>query len=360
MATVELYAAARHPFDPTPRPIRHNARVIVDQAIYVGGVRRPCGDLSDELADLRVSGGPGDFLWIGLKDPTQAEFDEVNEELALHPLAVEDAIKGRQRAKVELYDTSVFVVLKPLRYVEESSDIETGELMCFVGDRFLVTVRRGEASPLAGLRHRLEDDPTLLRHGPMGVLHAIMDTIVDTYRLIEEELGTDLEDIEAEVFSGDQVDSATIYRLKREVLEFRRAAAPLAAPLQALHGSEDSRVTETELRLLFRDVSDHLQSVIEHVDSYDRLLTDVLAAHLAQVSVQQNADMRRISAWVAIAAVPTMIAGIYGMNFEFMPELRASIGLGGGEFRYGYFVVLAFMGAICLSLYRAFKRSGWL
>ena len=250
MATVELYAAARHPFDPTPRPIRHNARVIVDQAIYVGGVRRPCGDLSDELADLRVSGGPGDFLWIGLKDPTQAEFDEVNEELALHPLAVEDAIKGRQRAKVELYDTSVFVVLKPLRYVEESSDIETGELMCFVGDRFLVTVRRGEASPLAGLRHRLEDDPTLLRHGPMGVLHAIMDTIVDTYRLIEEELGTDLEDIEAEVFSGDQVDSATIYRLKREVLEFRRAAAPLAAPLQALHGSEDSRVTETELRLL--------------------------------------------------------------------------------------------------------------
>jgi magnesium transporter len=336
------------------------AGVIMDQAIYVGGVRRPCGDLSDELADLRASGGPGDFLWIGLKDPTQAEFDEVNEELALHPLAVEDAIKGRQRAKVELYETGVFVVLKPLRYVEESSDIETGELMCFVGDRFLVTVRRGEASPLAGLRHRLEADPTLLRHGPMGVLHAIVDTIVDTYRAIDEELGIDLEDIETLVFSGDRVDSATIYRLKREVLEFRRAAAPLAEPLHALHGADDSHVTEAELRLLFRDVSDHLQSVIDHADSYDRLLTDVLGAHLAQVTVQQNSDMRRISAWVAIAAVPTMIAGIYGMNFEFMPELGASIGLGGGEFRYGYFVVLAIMGTACVSMFRAFKRSGWL
>ena len=332
----------------------------MDQAIYVGGVRRPCGDLSDELADLRTSGGPGDFLWIGLKDPTQAEFDEVNEELALHPLAVEDAIKGRQRAKVELYDTSVFVVLKPLRYVEESSDIETGELMCFVGDHFLVTVRRGEASPVGGQPPPRQADPAQDRHRPRRGQHAHVATIVDTYRVIEEELGLDLEDIETRVFSGDGIDSGTIYRLKREVLEFRRAAAPLAAPLQALHGSEDSRVTETELRLLFRDVSDHLQSVIEHVDSYDRLLTDVLGAHLAQVSVQQNSDMRRISAWVAIAAVPTMIAGIYGMNFDYMPELGASIGLGDSQFRYGYFVVLALMAAVCAGLYRAFKRSGWL
>jgi len=174
----------------------------VDQAIYVGGARRPCMDLSDELATLREEGAPGDFLWVGLKDPTQAEFDEVNDELGLHSLAVEDAIKGRQRAKVELYDNTVFVVLKPLRYLEESSDIETGELMCFIGDHFLVTVRRGEASPLAGLRERLEKEPALLRHGPMGVLHAIVDTIVDTYRDIELELGTDLEDIEEQVFSA--------------------------------------------------------------------------------------------------------------------------------------------------------------
>ena len=336
------------------------AFVIVDRALYVEGRRLPCGDLSDELAVLRETGSPGDFLWIGLKDPTQAEFDEVNDELQLHPLAVEDAVHGQQLAKVEMYDTSVFVVLKPLRYLDETSDIETGELMCFVGDRFIVTVRRGEASPLAGLRHRLEHEPDRLRLGPMAVLHTIVDSVVDTYTAIDEEIAADLEGIETQVFSGAPMDSTAIYRLKREVLEFRRAAVPLSAPLQMLHHAEHSPIEEGELRLLLRDVSDHLQAVIDHVESYDRLLTDVLGAHLAQISVQQNSDMRKISSWVAIAAVPTMIAGIYGMNFDFMPELTASIGLGGGQFRYGYFVVLAVMGGVCLSLYRAFKRSGWL
>ncbi len=336
------------------------AVVIVDQALYVEGTRRPCGDLSDELAALRAAGSTGDFLWIGLKDPTQTEFDEVNEELQLHPLAVEDAIQGRQRAKVELYDTSVFVVLKPLRYVDETSDIETGELMCFVGDRFIVTVRRGEAAPLAGLRHRLEADAEVLRMGPMAVLHAIVDVVVDNYTLIDAEVSADLDDIETGVFSGADMDSSTIYRLKREVLEFRRAAAPLAAPLMAMHEADNPHVTDAELRLRFRDVSDHLQAVIEHVESYDRLLTDVLGAHLTQITVQQNNDMRRISAWVAIAAVPTMIAGIYGMNFDVMPELTASIHVGDGEFKYGYFVVVGLMLTACGSLYRAFKRSGWL
>ncbi len=331
--------------------LRHNGPVIMDQALYIDGERLPCGDLSDELAALRAAGRSGDFLWIGLKDPTQAEFDEVNEELQLHPLAVEDAIKGRQRAKVELYETSVFVVLKPLLYVEESSDIETGELMCFVGDRFLVTVRRGEAGPLSGLRHQLEAEPQRMRLGPMAVLHAIMDTVVDTYRAIDEEIANDLDDIEAQVFSGGPMDSTVVYRLKREVLEFRRAAAPLALPLHAFFSDEDSPVTDQELRLQFRDVSDHLQAVIDHAESYDRLLTDIVGAHLAQVTVQQNNDMRKISAWVAIAAVPTMIAGIYGMNFDNMPELR---------WRYGYFGALALMAIVCLSIYRGFKRSGWL
>jgi magnesium transporter len=334
--------------------------VIVDQALYVDGARHPCGDLSDELAALRAEGAPGSFLWIGLKNPTQAEFDDVNQELQLHPLAVEDAIQGRQRSKVEVYDTSVFVVLKPLRYLDETSDIETGELMCFVGDRFIVTVRRGEAGPLAGLRKRLENDPEMMKRGPMAVLHAIVDGVVDNYTLIDAEVSSDLDDIETAVFSGADMDSSTIYRLKREVLEFRRAAAPLAAPLMALHEDESSHVADPELRLRFRDVSDHLQAVIDHVESYDRLLTDVLGAHLTQVTVQQNNDMRRISAWVAIAAVPTMVAGIYGMNFDYMPELTASIGVDGREFHYGYFVVLALMAVACGALYRAFKRSGWL
>ena len=143
-----------------------------------------------------------------------------------------------------------------------------------------------------------------MRLGPMAVLHAIVDGVVDNYTLIDAEVSADLDDIETGVFSGADMDSSTIYRLKREVLEFRRAAAPLAAPLMALHEDEGSHVEDPELRLRFRDVSDHLQAVIDHVESYDRLLTDVLGAHLAQVTVQQNSDMRRISAWVAIAAVP--------------------------------------------------------
>jgi magnesium transporter len=326
--------------------------VIVDQAIYRQGRRLPCGDLSDALEELRGGDDPHAFLWIGLKNPTDAEFDLVNDELKLHPLAVEDAVKGNQRPKVELYDNTIFVVMKTLRYIEETSDVETGEVMLFVGDRFVVTVRRGEANPLAGVRHGLEGNADGLRHGAIAVVHAVMDSIVDNYVSIDAELQKDLEDIEASVFTGaNRVSSATIYRLKREVLEFRRAAVPLSAPLRMLHDGSRSPLPQKEVRLLFRDVADHLLRVIDHVESYDRLLTDILNAHLAQISVQQNSDMRKISAWVAIAAVPTMIAGIYGMNFDNMPELK---------WHYGYFIVLAVMATACTGLYRAFRKSGWL
>nr|WP_238338498.1 magnesium/cobalt transporter CorA [Pedococcus badiiscoriae] len=312
----------------------------------------PCGDLSDALLELRGGDDPNAFLWIGLKNPTDAEFDLVNDELRLHPLAVEDAVKGNQRPKVELYDNTIFVVMKTLRYIEETSDIETGEVMLFVGDKFVVTVRRGEANPLAGVRHGLEANTDMLRHGAIAVVHAVMDSIIDNYVSIDVELQKDLDDIEAAVFSGSSSASSTaIYQLKREVLEFRRAAVPLAAPLRMLHDGSRSPLPQKEVRLLFRDVADHLLRVIDHVESYDRLLTDILSAHLAQISVQQNSDMRKISAWVAIAAVPTMIAGIYGMNFDNMPEL---------SWHYGYFIVLAVMASACLGLYRAFRRSGWL
>lgn len=326
--------------------------MIMDQAVYRDGRRQPCGDLSDELDALRTSGDSSGFLWIGLKDPTDAEFDLVNDELHLHPLAVEDAVKGNQRAKVELYDNTIFVVLKTLRYVERTSDIETGEVMLFVGDRFVVTVRRGEANPLVDVRRKLEAHPDQLEHGEVAVLHAVMDSIVDNYLSIDNELQVDLDEIEEEVFSGARdVDSGSIYRLKREVLEFRRAAVPLAGPLNLLHDGSRSPISDKEMRLLLRDVADHLLRVIDHVESYDRLLTDVLNAHLAQISVQQNSDMRKISAWVAIAAVPTMLAGIEGMNFEHMPELKHV---------WGYPAVLALMLVSCFALYRAFRRSKWL
>ena len=309
----------------------------------------PCGDLSDELELLRQAGHG--FIWIGLKDPTPAEFALVNEELKLHPLAVEDAVKGNQRPKLDVFDDTIFVVLKTLRYIDATSDVETGEVMIFVGDRFVVTVRRGEANPLAGVRARLEDAPDHLAHGPIAVLYSVMDAIVDNYTIIDTELSNDLDLIEQQVFLGALgVDVGDIYWLKREVLEVKRAATPLTTALRRLR-SEDMPTMHEQARPFFGDISDHLLRVIDHVDSYDRLLTDILSAHLAQISVQQNNDMRKISAWVAMAAVPTMVAGIYGMNFDYMPELR---------YPPAYFIVLGFLVVVELALFRAFRRSGWM
>ena len=334
--------------------------VIMDQATYRDGVRHTCFDLSDDLDALRKQPEDSpDFLWIGLHDPTQAEFDAVDAELKLHPLAVEDVLAGDQRAKVERYDDTMFVVLKTLRYIDSTSDVETGEVMLFIGDRFVVTVRNGALNPLAGIRRHLEQHPELLSLGKMSVLHAVVDSIVDNYGYVERELAKDLDDIETRVFSGDGLaDSRDIYRLKREVLEARRATTPLVPALEMLVHSPHSPLPQGELRLLFRDVSDNLKATGDHIESYDKLLSDILSAHLTQVSIEQtelsmrqNDDMRKISAWVAIAAVPTAIAGIYGMNFDEMPELH---------WFYGYFIVLGFMAVVCLTLYVLFRRSGWL
>jgi magnesium transporter len=321
----------------------------MDQAVYRHGRRQPCADLSDELAAVREEGHG--WIWIGLKDPTDTEFDLVKDELQLHPLAVEDAVTGHQRPKLEVYDASVFVVVKPLRYIDATSDIETGEVMVFLGDRFVVTVRRGEAGPLAAVRRLIESDPVRLNLGPVAVLHGVMDAVVDNYDLIDREIQEDMEGLEASVFADERSsDAKEIYALKREVLEFRRAALPLIEPVTKLAEQTVPHVPDLA-KPFFRDVADHLLRSVDHIDSYDHLLSDILSAHLAQVSVRQNDDMRKISAWVAIAAVPTMIAGIYGMNFHHFPELGWS---------YGYPVTLAGMGVICAVLFRAFKRSGWL
>ena len=324
--------------------------MIVDQAVYRHGKRVESSDVSRDLQDLR-DGGDG-FLWIGLKDPTAEEFEQVNVDLNLHPLAVADAVNGKQRVKIEAYDQTHFAVLKTLRYVEQTSDIETGEVMIFTGDQFVVTVRRGEAAPLKPVRQRVESDPELLiEHGPTGVFYAVLDAVVDTYRTIDAEVQQDLSEIEQAVFGTDvPARSSTIYLLKREVLEFRRAAAPLTEALEGLYEGQ-SPIESQEMRLLLRDVGDHLEHVVEHIDTYDGLLTDVLSAHLAQVGVQQNDDMRKISAWVAIAAVPTLLAGIFGMNFEHMSVLQVP---------GGFFLSVAVMGVICAVLYRAFRKSGWL
>ncbi|WP_122260910.1 magnesium/cobalt transporter CorA [Ornithinimicrobium cerasi] len=327
--------------------------MIVDQAVYRGGQRGECVDLGDALARLRAEGAPdNDFVWVGLKDPSAEEFAFVVSELALHPLAVEDVLAGNERAKIEVYDDTVLAVVKTLRYVESTSDIETGEIMAVIGDHVAVTLRHGDVAPLHHVRERLErHEQQLLREGPVAVLHAIVDKVVDTYQEIDEEVAQDLAEIERDVFGGgNQSHSTTIYRLKREVLEFRRAAQPLRFSMHQLV-EKGGIVRSKELRLQFRDVADHLSAVLADIESYDALLSDVLATHLSQIGVQQNSDMRKISAWAAMITVPTLIAGIYGMNFDHMPELHWLL---------GYPLALLLMVVVVTLLHRTFKRSGWL
>ncbi|MEU9010050.1 magnesium/cobalt transporter CorA [Streptomyces sp. NPDC048479] len=327
--------------------------VIVDCAIYRDG-RRTKGppDLSDALAEARATGDA--FLWIGLYEPTEKEFEHVSAEFGLHRLAVEDALNAHQRPKLEVYDDSLFMVLKPVVYEPKSDAVSTDELMVFIGDSFVVTVRHGESSPLHAVRQRLEAEPEVLKHGPTAVLYAISDAVVDHYIDVVGELQVDLEELETEVFApvgGATRNSAVrIYTFKRQVLEFRRAAAPLVAPISRLASAGVPFVNQHS-QPFFRDVSDHLTRVNEQVDGLDRLLSDVLSAHLAQMGVRQNDDMRKISAWAAMVAVPTMVAGIYGMNFEHMPELRLA---------WAYPSVLLFMAGTVYGLFKLFKRRGWL
>ncbi|GHH14176.1 magnesium transport protein CorA [Streptomyces rubradiris] len=331
--------------------------VIVDCAVYRHGHRSEGpADLSDALAGARAAGG---FVWIGLYEPSEREFDLVSQEFGLHPLAVEDALKAHQRPKLEVYDDSLFMVLKPVVYEPESDAVSAGEVMVFVGESFVVTVRHGEGSPLAAVRQRLEQEPEMLDKGPTAVLYAIADATVDHYLEVATELQNDLDELEAEVFrpdtGGSRNTASRIYTFKRQILEFRRATGPLALPLARLAGSgplgNSVPFVHDDSRPFFRDVGDHLTRVNESVEALDRLVSDILSAHLAQMSVRQNDDMRKISSWAAMAAVPTMIAGIYGMNFDHMPELH---------WLWSYPAVIVLMAALEVLLYRLFKRRGWL
>lgn len=331
--------------------------VIVDCGIYREGHRvEGPSDLSDALDEARAAGG---FVWIGLHEPSPEEFELVTEEFRLHPLAVEDALKAHQRPKLEVYDDSLFLVLKPVVYEPESDAVSSGEVMIFLGEAFVVTVRHGEGAPLAAVRKRLEREPEMLGKGPTAVLYAIADATVDHYLEVAGELQNDLEELETEVFSPDVAGSrhtaSRIYTFKRQILEFRRASGPLALPLTRLAGNGPFGAAppfvNDKARPFFRDVHDHLTRVNESVEGLDRLVSDVLSAHLAQMSVRQNDDMRKISAWAAMAAVPTMLAGIYGMNFEHMPELR---------WVWSYPAVIGVMVVLEVLLYRLFKRRGWM
>ncbi|WP_030055571.1 MULTISPECIES: magnesium and cobalt transport protein CorA [Streptomyces] len=326
--------------------------MIVHCAAYSDGRRIEAPeDLAGALTAARAA-GPDGFVWIGLFEPTAEELDQVGKEFALHPLAVEDAVSAHQRPKVEAYQGSLFVTLKTLGYAPGAHVVTVGEVMVFLGPDFVMTVRHGEDSPLGGLRARLEQEPELLRFGPSSVLHSVADTIVDGYVEVAAALQSDLDDLEADIFTPTRVGRDTagrIYGYKRQVMSVRRATGPLLEPMLTLE--RGARFVRPETAPYLRDVADHLARVNDQVDGMDRLLSDILNANLAQVSVQQNNDMRKISAWAALAAVPTMIAGIYGMNFDDMPELHQP---------WGYPAVLALMAGVCVVLHRVFKRHDWL
>jgi magnesium transporter len=323
--------------------------VIVDSALYVDGQRVEGRLALEHVPDACMR--PDSFVWLGLYEPTEEEFESVRDAFKLHELAVEDAVNAHQRPKLEAYDDSLFVVLKTARYLDAEEQVEFGEILVFVGEHFLVHVRHGEATALTLVRRAVEARHDLLRCGPGAVLHAIVDHVVDDYGPVVMGLDKDIREVELEVFT-EGVDNpvARIYKLKREVLELRQAVLPLEDALDDLH-TKKYEVIHEDIREYFRDVHDHALKVEEQVNTFSDLLTSVLSANLTRVSVRQNEDMRKISAWVAIAAVPTMVAGIYGMNFEHMPEL-GWVG--------GYPVILGGMAAACAALYGHFRRSGWL
>jgi magnesium transporter len=322
--------------------------VIVDMAVYEQGVRRPGElDLDQAYEACRINGS---FAWIGLFKPTEDELDSVRREFGLHELAVEDAHKGHQRPKLEVYGDSIFVVLKPAHYDDDREAVETGEIQLFLGDGFVITIRHDDMQ-LHDVRLKLEQRPDLLRCGPGAVLHAVTDKVVDNYMPVLAALDLDIRQVEADVFSPARTNPAErIYKLKREVLELHAAVAPLEDPLDRLARGDLPLVTK-ELEPYFEDVRDHVVKASRTIESFRELLTSVLAANLTQISVHQNDDVRKISAWAAIIAVPTLITGVYGMNFEHMPEL---------SWRIGYPLALSLMAAVCLFLYRTFRRAGWL
>ena len=319
--------------------------MIVDCAVYEEGKRSDVTLADAHEAYVR----DGAFVWIGLHEPTPEEFEAVASEFGLHELAVEDAIKAHQRPKLERYGDVGFLVLKTARYIEPDQ-IEFGEILLFIGDSFVVSVRHGEGVPLHPVRIKLEARPDLLRCGPMSVIHGILDEVVDAYAPVMRALDRDIEEVEAEVFSEERRNPAQrIYELKRETIEFARAVTPLVDPVERMTTGR-TRVPDG-LQTYFRDVLDHLIRVSGHVEAARDVLNSVLQANLAQVGVRQNEDVRKISAWVAIIAVPTMIAGIYGMNFDHMPELG---------WQAGYPGALTLMLVVCFALWRYFKRAGWL
>lgn len=329
---------------------------IIDNAVYVDGVRHAEPEnLEQTFETLAHHGG---MAWIGLYRPTAAEMAAVASEFELHALAVEDAISAHQRPKMERYEDNLFTVLRPARYLDETETVEFGELHIFTGRNFVVTVRHAETAGVARVRKRLEARPDLLRHGPEAVLYALLDSVVDDYAPVVAGLENDIDEIEDQLFSGDTTVSRRIYELAREVIQFQRAIHPLPDMMHQLKRGFAKYGIETELQHNLRDVEDHVERVISRADSFRDLLQNALtldgtltANRQNEASAEQNEQVKKISSWAAILFAPSFVAGIYGMNFDHMPELH---------WAFGYPMAIGLMAATGAAMYAIFKKKGWL
>ncbi|UPK76307.1 magnesium/cobalt transporter CorA [Nocardioidaceae bacterium SCSIO 66511] len=338
---------------------------VIDAALYRDGDRVASpSTLAETFAEL-TDDDPSTFAWIGLYRPDERQLAAVADQFDLHDLAREDAIVAHQRPKLERYDKTLFVVLRAARYVDATEEVEFGELHCFIGPNFVVTVRHSEAPDLGAVRRRMESNPDLLVRGPEAVLYAIVDKVVDGYSPVVSGLENDIDEIETEVFGGDPKVSRRIYELSREVIEFQRATHPLRDILGRLNAGFTRYQVDDELQRYLRDVRDHVEVVIERVDEFRQLLRDILTVNATLVAQQQNEEMKalteagqeqneevkRISAWAAILFAPTLIGTVYGMNFDVMPETH---------WRFGYPMAIVLMALTCGGLFAAFRRRGWL
>ncbi|WIY82393.1 magnesium/cobalt transporter CorA [Propionimicrobium sp. PCR01-08-3] len=349
----------RVPIAPEQQP-----RTVTGNAIYVGGKRisRP-DSLAEAAAQLQEI--PGSMAWIGLYQPDSDDLIELGEQFGLHELAVEDAISAHQRSKLERYDETLFLVLRAARYIDEAEEIEFGELHIFSGANFVITVRHGRSPDLSVVRRRMEADPQMLSFGPEGIVYAILDAVVDGYAPVLEGLANDVEEIEDQVFTGSAGVSRRIYELSQEVVDFHEAVRPLRAIIGGLAGGFSKYEVSDDLQEYLRDVADHSARALEEIEGFRTTLRDVLSLNaalvaqrqneemksLAEASNAQNEDMKKISAWAGILFVPTMITGIYGMNFTHMPEVDWAAG-------YPYAIGMMLISAVVMWL--VFHRKGWI
>jgi len=331
---------------------------VVDSAVYVGGIRRPGVVGLEETYE--VTRGTGGVAWIGLYRPTVDELESVAAEFGLHHLAVEDALKGHQRSKLERYGDTLFLALRTARYIDETERVEFGELHVFVGPQFVITVRHAESPDLALVRDRLEADPALLAKGPEAILYAVLDEVVDEYEPVIAGLENDIDEIEDQLFGEAEHDVLTrrIYDLSSEVIGFQRAVQPLIGIIGALQRGGEKYGVDLDLNHHLGDVLDHVNRSGERADAFRTLLDKALQAQstlitrrMTEVSVAQNEQIKRITSWAAILFAPTLVGTVYGMNFRYMPEL---------QWVWGYPFAIALMALLGLGLYIAFKRRDWL